>query len=260
MQFRSGMQCSRFYFYKSHPYLTFDGKTGPMIWKCTLKLMLLLLIVTVTGNAQSRMGHPTKKIYFSTGMDGYILSTTLKQKAGDDIGLSTPRFTGFVNIGVNINYDFSSRMGLYTGLNIKNIGFIEKYSNPDSTVKRRVYTLGIPVGLKIGDVKYGSYLLVGGGVDFPFNYREKGFVDRGNKTKFNEWFSDRTPKAMPYVFVGVHLRPLLSLKLQYYPLNFMNDGYRQTALAGRPELPYRDYDVRLIMLTAGIDISYTPKD
>ncbi len=242
------------------PYLTFDGKTSTMIWKSTYKITLLfLLALPFTLEAQSRMGRPSKKCYLSSGMEGYILSTTLKQRQNDDIGLSTPRFTGFVNMGVHVNYDFSPHAGLYTGLNIKNIGFIEKYSNPDSTVKRRVYTLGVPLGLKLGNVKYGSYLLVGGGVDFPFNYREKGFVRRGDKTKFNEWFSDRTPKAMPYIFVGVHLRPLLSFKLQYYPLNFMNDGFG-TTVGGRLGFPYSDHDVRLLLLTAGIDIPFRPKN
>ncbi|WP_162902764.1 outer membrane beta-barrel protein [Taibaiella koreensis] len=230
-----------------------------MIWKSTYKITLLfLLALPLTMSAQSKMGRPSKKYYLSTGMEGYILSTTLTQRQNDAIGLSTPRFTGFVNIGVNINYDFSPRMGLYTGLSLKNIGFIEKFNNPDSTVKRRVYTLGVPLGLKLGDVKYGSYLLLGGGVDFPFNYREKGFVRRGDKTKFNEWFSDRTPKVMPYIFVGMHLRPLFSLKLQYYPLNFMNNSYT-TSVQGHASQPYEMYDVKLIMLTAGIDIPFRPK-
>ncbi len=229
--------------------------------KSILKALSILAIALSTflpARAQ-KMGNPSQKCYLSTGAEGYILSTTLQQKQGEGINLSTPRFTGFVNIGLNVNYDFTKRLGLYAGLSIKNIGFIEKFNNPDSTVKRRVYTFGIPVALKLGDVKYGSYLLIGGGVDFPFNYREKGFVKRSDKVKFNEWFSDRTPRVMPYVFIGVHLRPLLAIKLQYYPLNFMNPNYAYVDGAGF-HAPYSNYDVKLLMLTAGFDISYRPKN
>lgn len=232
-----------------------------MCLKSTFKAFSLLAVALFCSRAAvaQKMGNPSKKFYLSTGAEGYILSTTLQQKQGEGINLSTPRFTGFVNIGLNVNYDFTKRLGLYAGLSLKNIGFIEKFNNPDSTVKRRVYTFGIPVALKLGDVKYGSYLLIGGGVDFPFNYREKGFIKRSDKAKFNEWFSDRTPKVMPYVFVGVHLRPLLAIKLQYYPLNFMNSGYAYVDGTG-VHSPYSNYDVKLLMLTAGFDISYRPKN
>jgi len=219
-------------------------------------LFLLFPRILLSGNIASaqQMGNPPQKAYFSTGIDGYILSTTLKQRTGESLNLSTPRFTGFVNIGVHINYDFSRHSGIYTGLGIKNIGFIEKFNNPDYTIKHRVYTIGVPLGLKLGDVRYGSYLIVGGGLDLPFNYREKAFEKRSDKQKFNEWFSDRTPAVMPYVFVGVHLRPLLAFKLQYYPANFMNRDFTVNGIK-----PYQDYDVRLIMLTLGIDIPYRPK-
>lgn len=237
-------------------YRNFILKTGLVALLCTSGFS--------NTNAQMKSA-PTKKPYFSTGIDGYILSTTLKQHSGQSTTLSTPRFTGFVNVGVNLNYDFNKNVGLFTGLNVKNIGFIEKYSTPDSTVKRRVYTFGIPLALKLGDVKYGSYFIVGGGIDFPFNYREKGFIKRGDKQKFNEWFSSRTPAGMPYVFIGAHLRPLLTVKLQYYPGNFMNPDFETVVPAGLPGVypgtfkPYKDYDVKLIMLTLGFDISYYPK-
>jgi hypothetical protein len=241
--------------------LIFEQNTScSMRPNATFSVLLLLFLCLSSATHAQKMGNPSHKPYFSTGGDGYILSTSFLQKPGASTKPTTPRFTALVNIGLNINYDFTKRMGVYAGLNIKNIGFIEKLENPDSTVKRRVYTFGIPVALKIGDVKYGSYFLVGGGVDFPFNYREKGFVKRSDKTKFNEWFSDRTPAAMPYVFVGVHLRPLLAVKVQYYPLNFMNSDYSYRDASGSLQTPYRDYNVQLLMLTAGFDISYRPKN
>lgn len=204
----------------------------------------------------------SKKVYLSTGMDGYILSSTLLQKTGADNKLSTPRFTGFFHIGIHLNYDFSKNSGIYAGLNIKNIGFIEKYSNPDSTVKRRVYTIGIPVGLKFGNIKEGNYFLVGGGVDFPFNYKEKGFVKRSDKVKFNEWFSDRTATVLPYVFIGAHFRPLFSVKIQYYPGNFLNKDFSYTpGMTTMIDYPYKNYEkTNMILLTFGLDMTFRPRD
>ena len=220
------------------------------------------LFTLTTNNLQAQMkSAPTKQAYLSTGMDGYILSTAINnaglKTAGSSIG--TPRFTAFFHLGVNVNYDFNKNIGMYTGLGIKNIGFIEKFDLTDYTVKRRVYTVGIPIGVKIGNVKHGSYFLAGGGVDFPFNYKEKGFVKRNDKEKFNEWFSNRTPAAMPYVFVGMHMRPLLTFKVQYYPGNFMNSDFQQQDASGFIYKPYQGYDVKLLLFTAGFDISYKPK-
>lgn len=199
---------------------------------------------------------PTQKVYLSSGMDGYILSTATSNM-GDGGRLTTPRFTAFFHIGAHLNYDFSKNVGIFTGINIKNIGFIEKEG--DLTTKRRTYTAGIPLGLKLGNVRNGHYLMLGGGVDFPFNYKEKAFVKRSDKDKFNEWFSERTPAVLPYAFVGFHLHPGMSVKFQYYPTNFLNEDFTQT-VDGAVSKPYAGYKVNLMMLTLGIDISYYPKD
>ncbi|WP_222167268.1 hypothetical protein [Edaphocola aurantiacus] len=211
-------------------------------------------------------GHMTKStpktkvgsVYFSTQMDGYILSTAMyngTKVANSNIG--TPRFTAFLHIGTTAHYNFNSHVGLFSGLGIKNIGFIEKFDNSDSTVKRRVYTIGLPLGLKVGNM-FGTYGMIGGGVDFPFNFREKGFVKRSNKQKFNEWFGQQTPAVMPYVFIGAHFKPGLNVKLQYYPTNFLNPDYVKT-VNNVSTKPYAGYNVNLAMVTLGIDIPYRPK-
>jgi hypothetical protein len=224
-----------------------------------LTCALLSIGISNATEAQSTQTKTVNKPYFSTNIDGLILSTTVNSKAPvSGNSLTTPRFTGFFHIGFNLNYDFTKGVGIFTGVNIKNIGFIEKYNNPDSTVKRRVYTFGVPLGFKFGNLKYGSFLIAGGGVDFPFNYKEKGFIHRGHKEKFNEWFSSRTPAAMPYVFIGAVLRPVMSIKLQYYPSNFMNENYTTTQ-GSTTVTPYKGYDVKLIMLTVGFDINYRPR-
>lgn len=194
---------------------------------------------------------PVHKFYFSQSMDAAIFSTANVEKTGQSSKLSTLRFSYVLNIGVNANYDFNEHFGVMAGLNIKNIGFIEKIS--DSTIKRRVYTLGIPVGLKIGNLPKRNYFFLGGGFDVPFNYKEKGFIKRGSKTKMNEWFSDRTPAFMPYVFAGFSVHPGITFKFQYYPSNFLNQDY----VASGGVKPYAAYEkVNLMLLSIGADLHY----
>lgn len=197
---------------------------------------------------------PRNVLYVSSGLDGYLLSTAFMSRLNGDPDLTTPRYTLFLHLGSSVHYDFGNHFGLYSGLSIKNIGFIEKFNNSDSTVKRRVYTFGIPLGLKFGNFDKGFYLMAGGGIDFPFNYKEKGFTNRSNKKKFNEWFSQRTPAAMPYVFVGARFRPGAVAKVTYYPTNFLNTSFKDGV-----SYPYAWYNVNLLTLSLGFDIKYYPK-
>jgi hypothetical protein len=227
--------------------------------KKTFILIFISVLITVSQSYAQMLKRPTKKVYVSTDFDIFLLSSSIKEQAGNK-KLTTPRFSAIPFLGFNVNYDFAKNVGLYTGVNIKNIGFIEKFSNPDSTVKRRVYTIGAPIGIKIGGIKYGSYLILGIGADFPFHYKEKGYTKRNDKTKYSEWFSDRTPRVMMYAFVGAHLAPVLTFKAQYYPTNFLNQDYKQTDASGKQSRPYYGYYVPTIMLTVGIDIPFRPKD
>jgi hypothetical protein len=196
------------------------------------------------------------RFYIGNGYDFAMLSTAFVEKPGSPVQLTMPRFTALVNIGFNFHYDINRRLGFYTGLGITNIGFIEKIA--DSTIKRRVYALGIPFAIKLGDLRTRNFVFLGGGIDIPFNYREKGFASRrGDKEKFSEWFSRRTPAVMPFVFLGKSWDPGITLKLQYYPLSFMNEDFRETPDGSTNELkPYAGYNVNLLVLSLGIDIHY----
>ncbi len=202
---------------------------------------------------------PDHKAYLSSGIDGYLLSSAMTSTPSNPGKLTTPRFTAFLHLGTHLNYDFNRHIGIYSGLNIKNIGFIEKSEIGDLTTKRRNYTFGLPLGIKLGNVKYGSYFLLGGGIDFPFHFKEKSFVKRTDKVKLTEWFSQRSPAVLPYAFVGAHIHPGLAVKLQYYPTNFLNPDFTTLAPNGSTIKPYAGYEVNLVMLTLGFDISYSPR-
>lgn len=198
----------------------------------------------------------TGKVYFSINMDTYILSTSLFDRAGEDF-VTVPRFTLFPHFGTSAHYNFSRGFGIFSGLGIKNIGFIDKYNNPDSTVIRRNYTIGIPLGLKFGNMS-GTYAMIGGGIDIPFWYKEKGFVKRNDKVKMNEAFSQRSATVLPYVFVGARFHPGVYVKAVYYPTNFMNPDFKET-VNGITVQPYKDFNVNLMMLSVGFDLPYRPK-
>ena len=208
---------------------------------------------------------PTKKFYLSSGFDAGIFSVSrISSNSGNSYELSRLRFSYVLNMAANANFDLSKNFGVFTGLGIKNIGFIERVPTigTDLIVKRRVYTIGVPVGIKIGNLQKKTYGFLGGGVDLPFNYKEKRFTTRSNKTKFNEWFSDRTPMVMPYVFVGMSLKPGMTLKLQYYPTNFFNTDYSETlpSLLGPVTVkPYATADVQMMQLSLGMDMRYGKK-
>ena len=233
-----------------------------------LVLLTSLTLGTMSASAQQASNSDTsrlvkkvqapykiRRLYTGSSFDFAILSTSIEQ-SGDRSNLNTPRFTAFTNWGINVHFDMSRYFGIYSGAGIRNIGYIEK--SGDLTIKRRVYSLGIPLGVKLGDLRNRNFYFGGVGIDLPFNYREKVFEKRGDKEKFNEWFSDRTPKVMPFVFAGYSMDPGIILKLQYYPGNFLNQDYTEEALhmPPAPYRPYSDKKVNLILLSLGIDIHY----
>jgi hypothetical protein len=200
------------------------------------------------ADSVKRVLAPVEKFYISSGIDGLIFSTaTGDLPKSDNPGII--RFTGFLHLGLTLNYNLSRHIGAYTGLDLKNVGFIEKHDG--EVTKHRTYNVGIPIGIRVGNMaKTGKYGFIGGGVDMPLNYKEKQFVVRNQKTvKFTEWFSDRTPFIMPYLFAGAGISQGFTLKVQYYPTNFMNTDFTDGT-----SKPYAGYDVHLILFSIGYTV------
>ena len=144
---------------------------------------------------------------------------------------------------------------------MKNLGFIDPEgvltTEGFATVKRRVYAIGAPLGVKIGDMRNRNFVFLGGGVDVPFNYREKIFIKRHDKIdKNSEWFSKQTATVMPYLFVGASVNPGFVVKASYYPGNFMNPDYTITTSTGATLQPYAGLVAQTIVLSFSIDVHY----
>lgn len=212
---------------------------------------------TTTWSFESSETHPRHKTYMTWGGDGPLLSFGNVKNAGEHVR-NVPRFTLFFNVGSNYNYDFNNHFGLFTGLNIKNIGLITKDDKDSVKLKRRVYTLGVPFGFKIGDLKRGTFFFfAGGSYDMAFNYKEKKFINGDKVDKFNEWFSDRTPILMPSLFAGIRISPGFGLKIQYYPNDFFNKDYKESLVGGTVK-PYKDVESKMFFATISYDFGGVP--
>lgn len=210
-------------------------------------------ILTDTSETKILVSVP-RRFYMGNGYDLLILSSADFTKF-DRSKITTPRFTGVVNLGLNFHYDLAKRFGLFTGVGLKNLGLIDKIGNV--TIKTRVYTMGIPLGIKAGNLRNRNFVFAGGGIDVPFNYREKSFTNRYKKMyKNSEWFSDATPRFMPYVFFGVSIDPGIIIKAQYYTGNFFNRDYEISNPAVASYKPFANYNAHIFALSFSIDIHY----
>jgi len=133
------------------------------------------------------------------------------------------RYSAFFHFGEQFHLNFGKSFGLYTGIGVRNIGMINRL-NDTVKVKQRVYSLGIPVAIKLGDMQKRIYAALGAELELFFNYKQKTFLGsgRGEKVeKFNEWFSDRTPLLNPSLFIEFNFKKGTYIKLRYYLMKFL---------------------------------------
>jgi hypothetical protein len=193
-----------------------------------------LILISVQSHAQKRIYHSNGgEIIFSgadVGFNGTNVSTNL-------------RFTIFFHTQQHANFDLNDHIGFFTGFGIRNVGFIVEdlyqnvgFSNIDSNhpnwnkntkVKRRSYSLGFPLAVKIGDFNKHFFFFAGGEYEWMFHYKQKLFLD-GNKTKFTEWTSDRVNPWIPSLFAGVQFPQGFRLKFKYYMDDFLNTSFTGT--------------------------------
>jgi hypothetical protein len=145
-------------------------------------------------------------------------------------GNSLLRWSPVINLQGYANRDFSEHFGFYTGLAVRNVGYIlDKYTSPtDSLVykkKFRTYNLGIPIGIKVGNLSK-VFFFAGYDIEFPFAYKEKTFDDV-NKEKFSGWFSDRYEAIQHGPHIGVQFRQGLDVKFKYYVSEFHNQDFTE---------------------------------
>jgi hypothetical protein len=175
-------------------------------------VLLLIIIIVWNANAQS-------KWYTTSGSETIFSWNNPINSPRDNTVI---RFAPVLNFQSMLNKDFSNAVGIYTGVNLRNVGFIT--DDPDSTSIRRkfrTYNIGVPLGFKIG--KMGkAFIYAGGNIEYAFNFKEKKFVN-GDKVEKNVfWFTDRVRTIQPAVHAGIQFYRGANIKFQYYPSSFFN--------------------------------------
>lgn len=196
----------------------------------------LLLVALFLGFGLSLFAQEkTNKNWYGVGASETILSFGSVENNGEDLS-NVVRFSPFINFSSLFHKDFSEKSGFYTGLSIRNVGMINDV-NDSVRVKQRVYTLGIPIAIKFGDMN-GNLGAIGFENEFALNYKQKVYVNEA-KSKSNIWFSDRTKIYLPSVFVEFKGKMGNYIRFKYYLTDFLETDNQKLNVAGVDYSPTR---------------------
>lgn len=191
--------------------------------------MKKLILTLIIGCFISTGIHAQSKLYSTSGLE--MIFSWADVDYNGTTGGALMRWAPVINLQGFLNYDLGEHAGLFTGLAIRNVGYIfDNYVNRDSIVvkkKFRTYNLGIPVGVKIGNLKK-SFVYVGYEFEFPFQYKEKTFQDEVKTVNVKTFFSDRVEQFQHGIFVGVQLPYGTNIKFKYYFSEFNNESYTES--------------------------------
>ncbi len=162
-----------------------------------------------------------QKLY-TTSSGEWIFQSGMIDQLGESLNTNL-RFTMWFHFNENVHLDLGNVAGLFTGLSLRNIGFITEEN--DLKTKYRSYNLGVPLALKLGSFKDELFVFGGGAYEWMFHFKQKTFDD-GIKRKHSEWFSERTPSFIPSLFAGVQFPHGLQLKFTYYLKDFLNHAFQ----------------------------------
>lgn len=210
---------------------------------------LILTSLTLLAISLAVQAQPEK--FYTTSGGEVIFSSAQLDNNGSEEG-NIIRFSPVINFQNMINYDVGRSFGLFSGLTFRNVGFI--YDTPNSNIRKkyRTYNLGIPVGVKIGNLN-GFFVYGGYEFEIPFNYKEKTF-EGGNKTdKFNVWFSDRTTRIQEAIMIGIQFPYGSNIKFKYYLTNFFNKDFSES-VNGVTVRPFENFDVNVFYISLNFDL------
>lgn len=163
------------------------------------------------------------------------------------------RWAPIINLQNFYNVDYSENFGIFTGFNVRNVGFIFDES-PTVRKKVRSYNVGIPLGVKFGNMN-GKFIFAGYELERSVNYRERTFVDERRVDRFNVWFSDRVNPWQSSLFLGVNYRSGTTLKIKYYPTEFFNRNFTATdPNTGATIRPYENIQANVFYVSLSFDV------
>ncbi len=213
-------------------------------------LIIAIAILMATPFAKAQTGE-----FYTTFGSEMIFSFASIDDNGNETG-GILRWTPVINLQAMVNYDPVKPFGLFSGIGVRNVGYIyDDYTDPETgdKVKKkfRNYNIGIPIGIKIGNLErlfvYGGYE-----IEFPLAYKEKTFQNE-IKNKFTVWFSKRVPTLYHTFFVGVQFPYGASLKFKYYLTNFHNKDFTST-VNGVQTKPYDNLNANVFYFSLCFDL------
>lgn len=203
-----------------------------------MKKYFLLLI----GGLLSFFADSTAQKVYPITSGALLFQFSNVELANSNVTNRPPRFTCFFHWGQYYHFDIIDNLGFYTGLAIRNVGFIYDEDIPQKTI-RRSYTLGLPVAIKLGSFKNNLYIFGGGEYEMLFHYKGKRWYSndrKGSKVKDTEWFSNKTELFVPSVFAGVQFPKGINIKFKYYLGDFLNLDYEGPDL-GESNVSFSDF-------------------
>jgi len=197
--------------------------------KTVICLALVGVSFTVNGFSQSEKGK--SKAYWTTGGE-LIFSFANVDQHGNSLS-STMRFSPVVNLQAMLNKDVNKNFGLFTGLALRNVGYITKdYIDPADSLnykkKFRSYNLGIPLGFKVGNLEK-IFFYAGYEIELAMSYKEKTYISGDKTDKITGWFSDRQEIFQHGFLAGVQFPYGTNLKFKYYLSEFHNQDFTDNA-------------------------------
>lgn len=192
------------------------------------------------------------KTYTTSGIEIIFSFADIEQNGVSQS--STLRFAPVVNLTTMLNRDLTDRFGLFTGLAVRNVGYIyDNYDDfaEDATYKKkfRSYNLGIPVGIKIGDLDK-MFLYAGYEAELAFLYKEKTFEGGDKIDKITGWFSDRQQIFQHGFLVGVQLPKGANVKFKYYLSEFHNQDF----IDGSGNKPYEGLNSQVFYFSLNMNL------
>jgi hypothetical protein len=209
--------------------------------KRTLLLIIFLISFSFLVQAQKEVS-VFPKTYWSSGGEWIFSGGTV------DGYNNVLRWAPVINLQNFLNFDQSANFGWFTGANIRNVGFIFDES-PSIRKKVRTYNLGVPIGVKFGDLNR-QFFFAGYELEWAFNYRERTFRDERRVDRFNVWFSDRVNLWQSSFFAGMTLPGGTSIKVKYYPTEFFNRSFTATDPdTGATIRPYENFQANVFYIS-----------
>ena len=173
---------------------------------------------------------------------------------------STLRWAPVINLQGTYNYDLNQNLGIFTGLAMRNVGYIYNNYQERTAVegemgnwykkKFRSYNLGLPIGIKFGKMDnlffYGGYE-----IELPVVYKEKTF-DQGDKiNKITGWFSNRMEMFQHGFVAGVQFPYGFNIRFKYYMSEFHNQNFVSNGVK-----PYKGLESHIMYFSMGYNLAW----